>query len=137
MLRLVTPVEGADKDAIVAILLEEIKRQYTEHSKPKTVEILDQHWDTVSGRVRRYVDSQGDVSAVGPSPFHFENTENLSPSNDALRAGGELLFARYDRSDEVRSAIVAHAERVRTSHCPYCGLPLRRKPKGRSHGWYQ
>ena len=128
MIRLKSPVEGEPQP--VDACLDEIQRQYQVHGRPATRSALNAHWNTIKTRVEHYIDHRGDVTKIGPSPFRPVPT--TSPAS-AIANAGDLLFKRYDRDDVVRTSIVAHAKRVMTTHCPYCGLGMSEKPRGISH----
>jgi hypothetical protein len=123
MIKLSFPVEGPDN--VVDICFGEIRDEYLS-AQASTSAAIDNHKDALRGRISAYVDARGNPKQVGDSPFPrtAPPAAGTMPTPKPPPTVGDLLFARYNSGGgtQKEKEIVAHATRVGTPYCPYCGL---------------
>lgn len=124
MIRLASPVEG-DVAAQITACFQEIwdELQRSQHATRTRIAPIQAQ---LRARVDAYLRAGGEPATTGPSPFPRGAAPGQPP------ALGDILYDRYRSGNSTDASIVEHAHRVKCGYCPYCGLYMAKKPKGRS-----
>lgn len=125
MIRLSPPIAGSAQFQLERC--KEMLDAYIEKTRGDRKPRLKALRPAIVVRWEAYFASRGDPSKFGQSTFPRSKPKTDPPSD------GELLYDCYSSGTRADKDIVALASAVRRSMCPYCGLRLRLKPKGRAY----